>query len=191
MPTVHSFTKSLNRSKKDSKSKLWQQVLGLLFPGYEDIKSYDDDMLMQKSGVDDIIKWQGSPIWLDRKVRFERDDGRVYSDVALEFLSDEKNNVPGWICKETKADYWVYMNRMNRTVQLIPTKSAQAAWNKYKDEWAKKWPFQIRAYNEENRREWTTISRGVPVDVLNKACQEFGKGLKTLTDHKSLSTKDL
>lgn len=179
--TVHSFTDSLNRSKKDSKSKLWKQVLELLFPGYEDIKSYDDDMLMQKSGVDAIIKWQGKSIWLDFKVRFKRSDGRVYSDVALEFLSDEGNDVPGWICKETKADYWIYMNQMNKTVQLIPVKSVQPAWKKYKDEWAKKWPFQIRAYNDENGRKWTTISRGIPVDVLDKACQEFGEGLKILS----------
>lgn len=115
------------------------------------------------------------------KVRFERGDGRVYSDVALEFLSDEGNNVPGWICKETKADYWIYMNRMNKTVQLIHVKSSQAAWQKYKDEWAEKWPFQIRAYNDENGRKWTTVSRGVPVDVLDKACQEFEKGLRTLS----------
>lgn len=180
--TIHDFSKSLDASKKDSKDPIWKQVFELFFPGYEFIQSYDDDMLMQKSGVDDILKWEGKPVWIDRKVRLVRPDGRFFSDIALEFLSDEGNNVPGWICKDTKADYWIYMNRMNKTVQLIPVKSAQAAWQKYKDEWAMLWPWPIKAQNKnKNGSKWMTISRGVPVDVLNKACQEFGESLKILS----------
>ena len=185
MPTIHSFSKSLEDSKKDSKDKLWNQVFELLFPGYEDACSYDEDMLMQKSGVDDLIRWQGRIIWIDRKFRKVREDGRVYHDVALEYLSDEAAGILGWICKDTKADYWIYLNRMNKSVQLIPVEPAQAAWKKYETEWAEKWPFQIRAYNNEHGRKWTTISRGIPVDVLDEACKEFGEGLRILSNKKS------
>lgn len=176
--TVHSFSKSLADSKKDSKDPIWKQIYELLWPGHKDAQSFDS-MVMQKAGVDDGIRWNGKTILIDRKFRKVRKDGRAYNDIALEYLSDEAAGVPGWICKDTKADYWIYLNRMNKTAQLIPVKSAQAAWEKYKDDWMG-YP-RIPAYNNEHGRKWTTLSRGIPVEILNKACQEFGEGLKTLS----------
>ena len=183
MTTVHSFTESLKDSHEDSKDPIWKDIFESLFPGCELSKSYDDDLALQKSGIDDVIRdGNGEPQWIDRKFRKIRKDGRIYRDIALECLSDEAANKTGWIAKNTKADYWIYLNRMGKTCHLIPTQPALTAWKKYKDEWIKSYPFQIRAYNNECGRSWTTLSYGIPVDVLDKACQEFGEGLKSLSN---------
>lgn len=181
---VHDFTESLEDSHEDSKDPIWKDILESFFPGCELSKSYDDDIALQKSGIDDVIRHDGKSVWIDRKFRKVRDDGKIFDDIALECLSDEVNNKPGWIAKDTKADYWIYLNRMDKTCHLIPTQPALAAWKKYKDEWIQNYSFQIRAYNKHKKtgRRWTTLSYGIPVNVVDKACQEFGEDLQSLSD---------
>lgn len=182
MAKIHSFSKSLADSHRDSQDPLWRVIYYSFWPGYDDAQTFDD-MIMQKAGVDDGIRWNGKTILIDRKVRFPRTNKHgtavIYHDIALEYFSDEDARKPGWIVKETKADYWIYLNRMNDTVHLIPVKPGRNAWKKYKDKWIKAYPFQIRAYNKEHGHSWKTLSYGIPVNVFSEACQEFGEKIKS------------
>lgn len=172
--TEHSFSKSLVQSKKDSQDPIWDRIFQHFFPGCTR-GSYEEDPFMQRSGVDDIINLNGRPIWIDHKTRFVRDDGRVYRDIALEYLSDKARGTPGWVCKESHANYIIYLNRMDQTCHLMPVKALQLAWNKNGEEWKDLYP-SIPAYNQG----WITMSIGVPVGVLTAACKECGEPIKSL-----------
>lgn len=179
---MHNFAESLLKSKKHSSHRIWNIIYERFFPNYTRKKNYEEDMLMQKSGVDDIIEFQGKPIWIDRKVRFKRKDKRIFQDIILEFWSDEERMSPGWICKRTKADYFIYLNLMNAHCYCIPTKSVQLGWQKYHNFWKQKYPKRIRAKNQG----WTTVSLGISPEDLDTACSEFGEEVKKLVLPKHL-----
>jgi len=170
---AHDFKKSLIKSKESSKDPIWDNLLQYFWPGCKR-KDYEDDLHMQKSGVDAIVMYNNKPIWIDFKHRPPQP--RSYDDILLEIWSNEGSRVPGWAVKEDKADYYLYLNETNGTCQILPAKEVRLALKKHLEVWKSRGYFQPRADNGS----YITVSICVPLAVLDNACQEYGEGVKSV-----------
>jgi len=113
----------------------------------------------QKSGIDRIIYLENfKVITIDEKVRKKN-----YDDFALEFISNDKKNTPGWIEKDLSIDYIAYGFLESKTVYLLEWQLLKRSWNNFKDIWKEKY-FIAKAEN----KGYTTYSVCVPIkEVLN------------------------
>lgn len=113
----------------------------------------------QINGVDRIIYLEnGKTITIDEKVRT-----KLYSDILLEYISNDKHNTPGWMEKDLSIDYLAYAFLPNSTVYLFDWRMLKRAWDQWKDEWKKIYKI-ARAEN----LGYTTISVCVPIIELRK-----------------------
>ncbi len=87
----------------------------------------------QRNGIDrSIVLQNGKTIWIDEKARGKNKiTGKVYTDIALEFLSDEAQKTPGWVCKPLLCDYINYAIIPLGRAYLLPVQQLQTAWNRY------------------------------------------------------------
>lgn len=169
-PEVHHFSASLERSHAESDSPIWKWIYERAFPDFASMTDHRDNGYWQGQGIDRSITLNsGKQILVDEKVRLPRPDGRVFTDILLEYLSDENKGKPGWVCKPLMADYIAYYNKPIKKCYLLPVIQMQQAWILHKDKWEKEYDFVIKAPNEDHGYRWTTLSRGIPVDVLFKA----------------------
>jgi len=96
--------------------------------------------------------------------------GKVYEDIALEYLSNEQRGVPGWVCKPIRADFIAYAIAPLGRCYLLPVMQLQSAWLRQGEYWRQLYPC-VRA---QNCGYWT-VSVGVPVaDVF----AEVGRSLR-------------
>jgi len=123
----------------------------------------------QRHGIDrSIILSNSKQILIDEKVRGKnKKTGKIYTDIALEYLSDEERNKPGWIQKPLLCDYIAYCIAPLGRCYLLPTLQLQFAWEENKHKWLNN--FEMRAENKNGDYFWTTISYPVPVAELFKA----------------------
>jgi len=173
---THDFNDSLAFSHEASDLAVWDEIYSQAFPGYISAIDHRQDGEHQRAGIDrSIIMPNSKQILIDEKVRGRnKKTGKVYGDIALEYLSDQDRNVAGWVCKPLRADYIAYAIAPLGLGYLLPVPQLQQAWAFNQKEWIKNYP-EIRAYNECNSRKWTTVSVGVPVNVL---FSEIGKCLR-------------
>lgn len=173
--TVHNFNKSWKKSKEQAKKPIWNDLLQHFWPGCKR-KDYEDDLHMQKSGVDAIIMHKNKPIWIDFKHRPSK-GGRPYFDILLEYWSDKGNRIPGWAVKDDKTDYYLYLNETNDTCQKIPAKTVRLAMQKYLEEWKADPSCFI---SEANNGQYVTFGICVPKIIVDEACKEFGEGIEDI-----------
>lgn len=115
----------------------------------------------QKNGVDRIIYLEnGKTITIDEKVR-----RKVYDDIALEYVSNDKTKSPGWIEKDLSIDYLAYAFLPTQTVYLFDWCALKRAWNHFKVDWKEKYPTAVAPNPYYN-----TLSCCVPINVLRDAC---------------------
>ena len=174
---MHNFTESLEFSHKASDLPIWEEIYSQAFPGFVSMIDHRQDGEHQRAGIDrSIIMPTSKQILIDEKVRGRnKKTGKVYTDILLEYLSDEERNKPGWVCKPLRADYIAYAIAPLGIGYLLPVPQLQKAWVWNREEWIKDYTPPIKAYNQEGSYKWTTISVGVPVKVL---FQEIGKCLR-------------
>ncbi|KKK49713.1 hypothetical protein LCGC14_3132300 [marine sediment metagenome] len=166
----HNFSESLAKSHAAEDLPVWEEIYRQAFPTFAAMVSHRDDGWHQRAGVDRSVILQNSKrILIDEKARFRnKKTGIVYEDVALEYWSAEAEQSPGWVCKSLLADYIAYAIVPLGRGYLLPVIQMQEAWAKNGEEWKSEYKI-IRAPNEMNGYEWTTVSVGVPVDKLFKA----------------------
>ncbi|MCP3848952.1 MAG: hypothetical protein GY694_01750 [Gammaproteobacteria bacterium] len=104
-------------------------------------------------------------ILIDEKIRYAD-----YGDILLEYISSDKANTPGWVCKPLRADYIAYLIAPSGVCHLLPVIQLQNAWKKYGKGWIKKYQKIVAKNNGYN-----TISVGVPINELWPA---IGKELR-------------
>lgn len=141
----------------------WREVYEKAFPTMTAMINHRQDGEHQRAGIDrSIILYNSKQILIDEKTRFRNEiTGKVYNDIALEYWSDEERKVPGWVCKPLRADYIAYAIAPIGICYLLPVIQLQQAWKEKEGEWIRKYP-KIEAKNEG----WTTISVGVPPEIL-------------------------
>jgi hypothetical protein len=166
---IHNFDDSLARSHAAENWSGWERIYRKAFPNFQTMASHRQDGWWQRHGIDrSIILTNSKVIKVDEKVRGKNArTGKVYDDIALEWWSDERQKIPGWVCKGLMADYIAYAILPLGRCYLLPVIQLQAAWKKHKGEW-----FGIYPVRRSPNEGWTTVFLCVPVDVVLSAIGE-------------------
>jgi hypothetical protein len=162
---IHEFDKSLAWGESMSDEPFWKEIYTQAFPTMVNLMKADGDTLSQRMGIDRIIILaNGEIIKIDEKKR-----ATVYPDILLEYISVDTTNAPGWIEKDLSIDYLAYAFMPTKRVYLFPWLLLRKAWIKHKEEWVKTYK-TIEAQN----RNYVTISKAIPINVLMKAVARAG-----------------
>lgn len=174
MKAVNDFADCLDKSHAAHDLPLWRELYQNAFPDFVDMHCCRDDGQHQRQGIDRVVVLaNGKSLWIDEKVRSRNKvTGRVYEDIALEFVSSDSNNAPGWVCKPLLCDYIAYAIAPLGVGYLLPTLQLQAAWHKYGEHWKRR--DDCRTIKARNNG-YNTISLCVPPKVLFPA---IGKMLR-------------
>jgi hypothetical protein len=159
---IHNFDISNKEARRHEESPQFEQVCRQLWPGLEKIGIERQDGPRQRHGIDVWLSMQnGLRLTMDNKFR-----EAVYSDIALEFITDEDRGIPGWVANRNlmcdRIGYWFVP--IWKCI-AIPRVHLQAAWAELGDEWIQEFGV-IRAYNKFDSRSWVTLSCPVPIERL-------------------------
>lgn len=171
---MHKFSESLKMSHSASDLPFWEPVYRQAFPTFSAMIDHRQDGWHQRQGIDRSIVLECSKqIKVDEKVRFKNSKtGKVYEDIALEFISNDRTGAPGWVCKPLMADYIAYAIAPIGKCLLLPVVQLQTAWETNKEKWLGNHSYKkVDAINDG----YTTKSVAVPVDVVFMA---IGKCLR-------------
>lgn len=162
----HDFSESLNCSHAASDLPIWREIYEAAFPGFVSMNDHRQNGSHQAAGVDrSIVLASSEQVLIDEKIRT-----KPYDDILLEYWSDERRRVYGWICKPLRAQYIAYAIAPLGKAYLLPVVPLQNAWTKEGAGWIKRYR-EVRAKNRDKStgREWDTLSVPIPVDVLFRA----------------------
>lgn len=124
MSTEHSFKESLAFSHEADELPFWEQCYKKAFPTMQAMLNHRDDGDHQRQGIDrSVILANGKQLWIDEKVR-----KKDYGDILLEYVSNDRTNAPGWVCKPLLCDYIAYAIIPSSKCYLLPVPQLQAAW---------------------------------------------------------------
>ena len=135
--TVNDFHECLKFSHEAEELPFWGEVYHRAFPNMATMINHRQDGWHQRAGIDrSIILDNSKQILVDEKVRGRnRKTNKVYPDIALEYISNDRTGTPGWVCKPLQADYIAYAIAPFGQCFLLPVIQLQAAWNKRKTDW--------------------------------------------------------
>lgn len=154
---AHNFAESLAKSHRHANAHWWMPVYRQAFPNLAATVNVRDDGWAQRGGIDRILVLEsGKTLQIDEKVR-EKD----WPDIALEYWSDERRKVPGWVAKDLSCDFIAYAFIPSATCYLLPFQTLRAAWRLHCRDWVKRHK-RIAADNGS----YTTVSVGVPISEL-------------------------
>jgi len=164
----HSFKKSLAESHRIESLPFWERVYREKFPTFKEMRIHRYDQGRQALGVDrSIILLNGERILIDEKVRGRNKiTGKVYKDIALEYMSDVERELFGWACKPMKSDFIAYAIAPMGLCYFLPVGSMQAAYKSNEEKWKQFYP-KIESKNREGDHRWTTLSLAIPVVILS------------------------
>lgn len=162
----HDFDKCLEQSHAAHDLPIWEQMYRQAFPDMLAMHDHRDDGYWQHAGIDrSIILRSSKQILIDEKVRGRnRKTKQIYKDIAIEYVSNNKLNTPGWAEKPLAADYIAYAIAPLGKGYLLPVPHLQAAWRKHKEEW-----LRTRGSKSAANAGYETLFCPVPVDVLFKS----------------------
>lgn len=104
----------------------------------------------------------GKTLLVDEKVR-EQD----WPDILLEYWSDEKRKIRGWVAKDLACDFIAYAFIPSQTCYLLPFQTLRSAWRENCGEWVQKYR-RIEAINNG----YVTVSVAVPTTILLDAMKD-------------------
>ncbi len=138
------------------------------FIDFQGMHCHRDDGDHQRQGIDrTVVLKNGKTIWVDEKVRF-----KSYSDIAIEYLSNDQTGAPGWVEKLLLCDYIAYAIAPKGKGYLMPVPALQAAWKRNKKEWLHHPECKTIAVPNHGYRTWCCC---IPDRLL---FPEIGKALR-------------
>lgn len=173
---VHEFSDSLQKSHAANDLPIWGQMYRQAFPNMIAMHDHRDDGYWQRAGIDrSIILNSSKQILVDEKIRGRnRATGKVYDDIAIEYVSNDRTGALGWAEKPLAADYIAYAIAPLGKGYLLPVVQFQSAWSEHKIEWLN--TFKSR---EAPNRGYKTLFCPVPVHLLFPA---IGKQFRVTFD---------
>lgn len=134
---AHEFAASLQKSHAAQDLPFWETVYHKAFPTMIGMHNHRKDGQYQRSGVDrSIVLEHGKVVYVDEKTRWRNEKtGRVYEDIALEYLSSDRTDAPGWVCKPLIADYIAYAIAPLGWCYLLPVIQLQQVWSIHGPKW--------------------------------------------------------
>jgi hypothetical protein len=158
-PTPHDFQEQLAYSHAASAEPFWDKVYHKAFPDMVMSITNKVDGPAQRAGIDRYVQLiNGSFIRIDEKKRT-----KVYNDILLEYISNDRTGAPGWIEKQLKIDYIAYAFMPIQRVYLYPWLMLRRVWLHYRDEWFGKYK-PVPAHNPG----YITWSLPIPIKVLQQ-----------------------
>ena len=154
---MHDFQKSLQLSHEYSNAPWWMDVYRKAFPDLQSAVYISNDGWAQRGGIDRVLTLaSGKTLLVDDKVRAED-----WPDILLEYWSDEKRKIKGWVAKDLACDFIAYAFIPSQTCYMLPFQTLRSAWRKN----CKKW---VRSYKriEAQNKGYVTVSVAVPTKVL-------------------------
>ncbi len=175
----HNFGSCLYESEDPENEPFWDATYRKMFPNLVNhmrCKGNGTATESQKRGIDRIIHLSsGVTLFLDEKLRKPNPrTGRDYSDIALEYISNNTTNSPGWIEKDLAIDYIAYAFKQSRRVHFLPWLLLKQAWREYGQTWlqnAEQRQLNFMIIEAKNDVGYTTLSVAVPTVVLWSAIQ--------------------
>jgi len=159
MTMIHDFKERLEYSESASDEGFWDAVYHKAFPDMLWHKLCAGDTQSQRLGIDRLVFLKsGRVLAIDEKKR-----EKVYSDILLEYLSNDQTGAPGWIEKDLLIDYLAYAFMPSRKVYLFPWDMLRRAWLHYKEEWLQK--YKIPPARNEG---YSTHSVAIPIVELRR-----------------------
>ena len=154
---IHDFAESLAASHAASDLAIWEQIYRLAFPTFCAMVDHREDGEHQRAGIDrSVILANSKQLLIDEKVR-----NKDYGDILLEYVSNDRFNSPGWVCKPLRADYIAYAIVPAGRCYLLPVIQLQIAWARHGDLWKHEFR-NVPAHNNG----YTTHSVAVPPERL-------------------------
>lgn len=154
---IHDFAESLAASHAASDLPIWEQIYRRAFPTFCAMVDHRDDGEHQRAGIDrSVILANSKQLLIDEKVR-----NKDYGDILLEYVSNDRFNSPGWVCKPLRADYIAYAIVPAGRCYLLPVIQLQIAWERHGELWKR----EFRNVPAQNNG-YTTHSVAVPPERL-------------------------
>ncbi len=165
----HDFMKSLAKSHAADKLPIWEEMYRSFFDGFHTMCNHRQDGEHQRAGIDrSVILKNSTQVLIDEKCRFRNEKtGRVYDDIALEYVSNTRTNAPGWVCKPLRCDYIAYAIAPLGVGYMLPVRELQNMWRGWGDLILSK-PDSYRQISAANKG-YNTLSVCVPPKILVKA----------------------
>lgn len=111
----------------------------------------------QKRGIDVVI-YRGN----DTVIRAEeKADKYPPNNFALEYVSSDRTNAPGWMEKDLACDYLVYGFYKSGVCYFLPWLQLRRAWIEHRDHWKQSYPCRAR-----DNGTYNTLWVAVPVKVV-------------------------
>ncbi len=157
---IHDFEESLAKSHAQADAPWWMDVYRSAFPNLASAVCVRNDGWAQRGGIDRVLTLQsGKTLTVDEKVRDED-----WSDILLEYWSNEASQTPGWVAKDLACDFIAYAFIPSQTCYLLPFQTLRQAWRRNRKIWVRDYP-KIEAKNQG----YVTVSVAVPTGVLLNA----------------------
>lgn len=157
---INYFKEDLVFSEEASEEWFWQEVYQQAFPDMINNIHCTGDNQGQRLGIDRLIYLQsGKVLFIDEKKR-----RKIYDDILLEYLSNDKTGALGWIEKDLLIDYLAYAFIPNKVCYLFPWHILRRTWIKLGDQWKN----DYKKIESENLG-YKTISLAIPIMILRKA----------------------
>jgi len=157
---MNDFQQCLKDSHAAEDMPFWKEVYTTAFPNMVAMPNHREDGDHQRQGIDrSIILSNGKQLWIDEKVR--KDD---YGDIAIEYISNDVYQTPGWACKPLLSDYIAYAILPRHTCYLLPVPQLQLAWINKKTEWLQRF-----GTKKAQNKTYNTLFCPVSIDVLFSA----------------------
>jgi len=156
---IHDYYQSLKQSEAVIPDNFYQSIFGRS----SIVKTIPANTQLQMiHGIDKtIILPNQSTVNIEEKIRY-----KDYSDFLIEITSNVELNTPGWIEKESLADYLVYFIQPTKTVYVMKFKDIQAEWRKHKLLWSMLFPTHTTYSRTSYGNIYTVKNIAIPFHAL-------------------------
>lgn len=130
--TVHDFHSSLRKSNNGEIQRFLEIVYRKAFYNFAGwIPNNTGNSESQRRGCDSLVYLTNDrEIRIDEKIRYKK-----YGDIALEYISNDRKNTPGWIEKDLSIDYLNYIIYPIRRAYILPWQALKTVWIQNRLEW--------------------------------------------------------
>jgi hypothetical protein len=156
---MNDFARDLEFSYAANAEPFWDAIYRKAFPDMVMHMATQADSQSQRLGIDRVIHLaSGRSIYVDEKKR-----RGFYSDILLEFISNDRTGARGWMEKDLLIDYLAYAFTDRGIAYIYPWLALRRVWRESGPRWKQQYPL-IKAANQG----YSTHSVAVPTAVLNE-----------------------
>jgi len=158
---MNEFEQSYQLVEKKGTEEFLEKIYRKRFPDLlYTSKNHWNNSESQQAGIDRILIFPNKKtILVEEKVR-----DKDYSDIWLEYISNDKTGKLGWIEQNLNIDYLVYAFLPSQTAYFFDWKLLKRAWEENKKTWTEHYktpPARNKNYN--------SYGCPVPIEVLMKS----------------------